>query len=93
VTENDIPKYNHSLSALTSLIKLCAYGGLSLVVIGVFWLSSALSNGGATDWSIPLLLTYAGASLVGIAIMGALLRHTAKVVVEGLGGSIKEASN
>ena len=93
MTENNIPKYNHSLSALTSMIKVCAYGGLLLAAIGVFWLSSVLSDGNVNDWSIPLLLSYAGASLVGIAISGALLRHTAKVIVEGLGGSIKEVSN
>ena len=93
MTEIKIPKHNHSLSAFTSLIKFCAYGGLLLAVIGLFWLSSALSDGNATDWTIPLLLSYVGASLVGIAITGALLRHAAKVIVEGLGGTIKEASN
>jgi hypothetical protein len=93
VTETNIPKYNHSLTALTSMIKWCAYGGLLLAAIGVFWLSSALSNGGGMDWSMPMLLSYAGASLVGIAITGALLRHAAKVIVEGLGGSIKESAH
>jgi hypothetical protein len=89
VSQIEIQKYNHSLEALRGLIKLCAISGLVFAVIGIFWSASVLSDGNIDEAGLPLFLAYAGMGLIGISIAGALLRHAAKVIVEGLGGTIK----
>jgi hypothetical protein len=85
----EIPKYNKSLKAFSSVIQVCAiFGSLSLV-IGVIWMANSLSEGDFSSLSLTLSLAYGGSGLIGLAIAGAFLRHTAKVIVEGLGGTIE----
>ena len=84
----EIPKYNKSLRAFSGVIQACAIVGISMALIGSFWIVATLENGQLTDLGFPFLIAYTGQGLVGLAIAGALLRHTAKVIVDGLGGTL-----
>jgi hypothetical protein len=87
-----IPKYNSSLRAFTILIRFCAIFGLVLAFSGTIWLMSSFGDGQLTDLWMPLVVAYTGQGLIGLAIAGALLRHTAKTIVDGLGGTIAVSS-
>ena len=83
-----IPKYNNSLKAFSGVIQVCAIVGISMALVGTFWIVAIFNEGKVTDLWFPFLLAYTGQGLIGLAIAGALLRHTAKTVVDGLGGTI-----
>jgi hypothetical protein len=93
MTGNEIPKFNSSLKAFTFVIRACAIIGISLALVGTIWLVAVARGGLISDLWFPLLLAYTGQGLIGLAIAGALLRHTAKTVVDGLGGSISVSAD
>jgi hypothetical protein len=88
MTKAQIPKYNKSLQAFSKVISLCAGVGIALALVGTIWFVVILDSGKVTDLWFPLLFAFTGQGLIGLAIAGALLRHTAKAIVEGLGGTI-----
>lgn len=92
MTGNEVPKFNASLKAFTFVIRACTVTGMSLALIGTIWLAALARDGRITDLWFPFLLAYTGQGLIGLAIAGALLRHTAKTVVDGLGGTISVSS-
>ena len=83
-----IPKFNKSLKNFSGVIQACAIVGIAMAVIGTLWIVAILDNGQVTDLWFPFLLAYTGQGLIGLAIAGALLRHAAKVIVDGLGGTL-----
>lgn len=89
------PRFNQSLKAFSGVIQVCAILGTVSLLVGIIWMFNALKVGDLSAISITLSLTYGGSGLIGLAIAGAFLRQTAKVIVEGLGGSIEipEESN
>lgn len=84
-----IPKYNQSLKAFSRVIQSCGIIGSISLLIGSIWLTVSVNDGNFAGLGLPFVLTYMGSGLIGLAIAGQFLRHTAKVIVEGLGGTIE----
>jgi hypothetical protein len=79
--KNKIPKYNDSLRAFSSFIT-------TSLVIGILCLMIAFFNSfGNTP--IALLFVYISSLALGLAVVAVFLRQTAKIIVEGLGGSVR----
>jgi hypothetical protein len=81
-------KINKSLTGFTNLIGTAFGFGILSGTIGAIVLGSALGDGGGSGLLWGIVLIYLGAGLIGLSIMGAFLRQTARVIVEGLGENI-----
>lgn len=83
---------NKSLSTFTNFIGASLISGILSGLVGVIVLVTALSGAGGAGLLWGIVLIYLGAGLAGLSIMGAFLRQTARVIVEGLGGNISEGA-
>jgi hypothetical protein len=84
---------NKSLSSFTNFIGASLISGILSGLVGAIVLGTALGGGGGTGLLWGIVLIYLGAGLIGLSIMGAFLRQTARVIVEGLGGNISEGED
>jgi len=83
-------KVNKSLTAFTTFIGASLIFGIVSGLIGAIVLSYALGGGGGSGLLWGIILIYLGAGLIGLSLMGAFLRQTARVVVEGMDGNLFE---
>ena len=85
------PVLNKSLKEFSNSINFFGFLGLAFVLLAVVIVLTNLVSGTTqvTAMVFPFLLAYIGQGLFGLAIAGALLRHAAKAIVDGLGGTVK----
>ena len=84
----EAPKYNNSLGTFSIFIQTVWTLGLLFLVIGLILLFNTSSyDEVGVAWSISII--YIGSALISFGIIGMFLRQTAKIIVEGLGGSIR----
>jgi hypothetical protein len=85
------PVLNKSLKEFSNSIKFFGFLGFALVLLAVVIVLTNLVSGTTqvTAMVFPFLLAYIGQGLFGLAIAGALLRHAAKAIVDGLGGTVE----
>lgn len=80
---------NYSLTAFSNFITASsAIGGISLIAGVIFLHSGSIVN--PQLWLIGAGLSYLGATGIALACAGWFLRQTARAIVEGMGGTIKE---
>ena len=88
MSQIEIPKYNHSLSAFNSAIKSIGYASILFLGIGLFWLWNTNSYDVVSfGWATGFI--YIGSGLLGLGVIGMFLRQTARVIVDGLGGTLR----
>lgn len=85
-----IPKVNKSLADFEkSILGLSILGGIAAVVgCFMFLLAKPFESSGQLQATFGTGLFLLGSGLLGIAILGSLLRITATSIIEGLGGNI-----
>ena len=81
----EVPKYNESLRVFSSFIK-------SMFVIGIVTLVGTFLPLVGGNVPIAMFFGYTCSLTIGLGIIGVFLRQTANIIVEGLGGSIRIAS-
>lgn len=86
-------KINRSLAGFSSFIQASSFSGIIVLLLGAIVLGSNLGEGNLSGISWGIVFCYLGSGLVGLSILGAFLRQTARVVVEGLGGILAEHAN
>lgn len=85
-------KINNSLTAFSSFIQNAMIGGVALLLLGSIIFGTNLSSGNLAAVSWGVIFFYLGSGLIGLSVVGSFLRQTARVIVEGMGGNITEAS-
>ncbi len=84
----EVPKFNNSLSSFSRFIQTAWILGLLFLLIGLILLFNTRSYDSAgLAWSVALI--YIGSGLISFGIIGMFLRQTAKVIVDGLGGTVR----
>jgi hypothetical protein len=81
---------NKSLVAFSNFVGAAVIFGVIASIVGAIILGSNLSSGNLSSLPWGIILVYLGAGLIGLGIMGAFLRQTARVIVEGMGGNLFE---
>jgi hypothetical protein len=79
---------NKSLSTFSNFIGASLISGVLSGLVGAIVLGTSLGSGGGAGLLWGIVFIYLGAGLIGLSILGAFLRQTARVIVEGLGGNI-----
>jgi hypothetical protein len=85
----EVPRFNNSLKAFSTFIQTAWILGLLSIAIGVIWLINASQSYDLTGVSWSFVLIYLGSGLIGFGVIGMFLRQTAKVIVDGLGGTVR----
>lgn len=84
-------KMNQSLAKFSGFISaMIAIGLIGLVGGGLFFVAGATAFE-PVPIGFAVFLVYVSSSAIGLAVVGAFLRQTAKVIVEGLNGNLNES--
>ena len=82
---------NTSLARFSSFISGCVVAGVVTFLLGVILLAAGGNSFNVIAVTFGSVSIYLSSLAFGLAVIGALLRQTAKVVVEGLGGNLSES--
>jgi hypothetical protein len=85
----EAPKYNNSLRSFSIFIQTVWIVGLFSIAAGGFWLFNATQSYDLVGVSWSFALIYFGSGLISFGVIGMFLRQTARVIVDGLGGSVR----
>lgn len=84
---------NESLAKFSNFIGAAfTYGSVGLV-FGLIVFFVAFSSPNPLVLGVSILLVYGSINALGLAVVGAFLRQTAKVIVEGLAGNLAEGDS